>query len=525
MGCMSDLAGESVCVECGWQDGAELDSPLQLPLRTVLLGQYLIGRALGHGGFGIVYLGWDLNLELKVAIKEYLPGDYATRSPDGATVTPYSGDARDCFDYGLAKFLEEGRAIARFNDHPGIVPVLNFFKANGTGYLVMSYIPGRTLKEHLIARGGRLAYAETLAIAMPVMDTLRAVHKVGLLHRDISPDNIYISNSRQVKLLDFGAARIALGDKSKSLSVILKAGYAPKEQYQTKGRQGPWTDVYALGATMYRSMTGEVPPESLDRNERDEMATPRSLGVDIPIECEGVLLRALAVDPATRFQTVEAFQQAIVAVTGPPRDDQRDQRVVLDDTELSDDHADDRRRSHDNRPAPAFSSLDEFVRWIASWAMPIVKPINSVGVRFGVRPAPIDQARLIGPAIVASALVGTLGAWTAVWWMGLASMFGGMLAPVASIAGLLGLAGNLLLLVSAYLSAKRDARGPEIGCASASALIAIACAGFVSSLMNYAPVAGLAFAWQAAQVQFGGGLITASAALVTIIVLYTRRRA
>ena len=147
----------------------------------MLRDHIVLGRVLGHGGFGIAYLAWDQDLEVKVAVKEFLPGDFATRSANG-TVTPYSGESKDHFEYGLTSFLGEGRAVARFNDHPGIVPVLNFFRENGTGYLVMSYVPGFTLEEHLRARGGRLAWQEAIAIAMPVMDTLRAVHELSLIH-------------------------------------------------------------------------------------------------------------------------------------------------------------------------------------------------------------------------------------------------------------------------------------------------------------------------------------------------------
>jgi len=258
MGCMEPRNGAAMCPACGYVEGTPAENPVHLPPRTRLKDCYIVGRVLGHGGFGIAYIAYETNLQIKLAVKEFFPGDFATRGVDRSTVAPYSGDARDNFEYGLTKFLDEGRAVARFNDHPGIVPVLNFFRDNGTGYLVMQYVPGMSLKEYLALKDGRIPYEEAIAITMPVMDTLRAVHEVGLLHRDISPDNIYISTSKRVKLLDFGAARLAMGDRSKSLSVILKAGYAPFEQYQTKGRQGPWTDVYALAATIYRSITGMV---------------------------------------------------------------------------------------------------------------------------------------------------------------------------------------------------------------------------------------------------------------------------
>ena len=515
LGCMSELDGSTICPACGWRDGQPLDTPLQLAPRTVLAGQYLVGRVLGHGGFGIVYLGWDLNLQLRVAIKEYLPGDYATRSPDGATVAPYSGPAREYFEYGLAKFLEEGRAIARFNDHPGIVPVLNFFKANGTGYLVMSYVPGRTLKEHLAARGGRLSYGETFAIAMPVMDTLRAVHEVGLLHRDISPDNIYISNSKQVKLLDFGAARVALGDKSKSLSVILKAGYAPKEQYQTKGRQGPWTDVYALGATIYRALTGQIPPESLDRNDRDEMARPLTFGVDMPLDAEPVLERALAVNPDSRFQTVAAFQQALISATKGAGGSAPATDIVV------------AAASPTPSARPAERSVpartNPYMVKIATAVLPFATRVNRLVATTGLRPAALQQAAAPSGAAILAGLVGAIGTWTSLSSVTLSAAMPGTFGLGAAITGIAGLGGNLLLLLGSALILKNDERGPIVGWAGVWSLSVVAVVSHLLYLLNYASVSGIGLAWQIAQPQFNA-LIVALLVFAVVIALFARRR-
>ena len=516
MGCMTTLADSTVCSECGWQEGQPPETPVQLEPRTELAGQYLVGRSLGHGGFGIVYLGWDMNLELRVAIKEYLPGDYATRSPDRTSVAPYSGPSREYFEYGLAKFLEEGRAIARFNDHPGIVPVLNYFKANGTGYLVMSYIPGRTMKEHLIARGGRLPYQETLAIAMPVMDTLRAVHEVGLLHRDISPDNIYISNSRQVKLLDFGAARLALGDKSKSLSVILKAGYAPKEQYQTKGNQGPWTDVYALGATIYRSLTGQIPPEALDRNERDEMVLPRALGVDIPAAAEAVLQRALAVNPDARYATMAAFQEALSAASQRSGITPRPEEVDEPD-ERNDSNSDNRRNFVPPVSGDAFQKIADLV-------LPTARRVNAVVANTGLKPADLAQNAAPAGAAAAAGLVGAIGAWSSLSSLAIGMAMPGFLGPLSGVSSIAGLAGNSLLLLSALLTVRNDARGPVVGWAAAWGLGFVSVLSFALYVLNYASVSGLLFAWQIAQPQFTV-LFVALMLLAVVIVMFSRRRA
>ncbi len=311
MGCMEQKRGSVFCPHCGWEAGKLPDSPLYLTPGIVLNDQYLIGRVLGHGGFGITYLAWDFNLSVKVAIKEYLPGALASRHPGSAHVTAYSGEAKGHFDYGLEKFIEEARALARFQNHPGVVSVVNFFRANGTGYIAMTYIEGITLKDYLDQNGDRLEFDKARSILMPVMDALREIHAAGMLHRDISPDNIYLTFSNQVKLLDFGAAKYAVGEHSQSLSVILKPGFAPEEQYRSRGHQGPWTDVYALGATMYRAITGEVPPDALDRMERDEMTPPTKLGVEMPPEAEAALMKALAVRATARIQDVATFQNAI----------------------------------------------------------------------------------------------------------------------------------------------------------------------------------------------------------------------
>ena len=305
------------CRHCGWQRGLDNQSP-GLPLGTRLHGTYRIGRVLGHGGFGITYLAWDENLELKLAIKEYLPLHLAGRDGDRATVSVRPGEAREQFDHGLTGFLNEARALARFDQHPGIVGVKGFFRAHGTGYMVMEYVPGITLETYLERRGGRIPFADALALLMPVMDALRTVHQVDLLHRDIAPDNIYITTGGQVKLLDFGAARQALRDQSQSLSMIFKPGYAPWEQCHKGGRQGPWTDCYALAATLYHAITGQRPPESPDRMEQDELVAPSRLGIALPAAAEAVLMQALAVKAKDRIQDMVTLQKGLQGKDGGP---------------------------------------------------------------------------------------------------------------------------------------------------------------------------------------------------------------
>lgn len=311
-GCMAEKEGKSPCPYCGWIEGTLPDSPQHLVPGTILQGKYLVGRVLGQGGFGITYLGWDLQLDMKLAIKEYMPRDIASRNSGEAEVTFFTGNVKTHFVNGMNKFLEEAKILAKYNNQPGIVSVRDFFKENGTAYLVMYYLEGIDLKKYLEQFGGTLPYEQGLAIMVPVMEALATVHKDGILHRDISPDNIYITMQGEVKLLDFGAARHAVSDSNKSLSVILKPGYAPEEQYRSKGNQGPWTDIYGLAATFYRMLTGKVPPESLDRLDEETLTPPSRLGITIPPHAESALLKALSIRAQDRFPTMGAFQQELL---------------------------------------------------------------------------------------------------------------------------------------------------------------------------------------------------------------------
>lgn len=311
MGCMEEKGDAPVCPKCGWVQGTQPESPLHLRPGTVLAGKYLVGRVLGHGGFGITYLACDINLGTKLAIKEYFPQGMATRSMGDTNISIYSGNTKQSFEYGLEKFIDEARTLAKFDGVDEIVAVKDFFKENGTAYLVMSYVEGITLKAYTEQNGGRLPLEVVLNIMLPIMLALEQVHNAGILHRDISPDNIFITKNFNAKLLDFGAARYAIGEHSKSLSVLLKPGYAPEEQYRTRGNQGPWTDVYAVGATIYKALTGQTPPEALDRLENDTIRRPSELGVYIDRRIEDALMQALSVRAVGRYQNIRAFYNAI----------------------------------------------------------------------------------------------------------------------------------------------------------------------------------------------------------------------
>ncbi|MCB2262962.1 MAG: protein kinase [Candidatus Thiosymbion ectosymbiont of Robbea hypermnestra] len=313
--CMQDKSGAQVCPHCGWDEDEALRSSPYLPYGTRLNDQYVLGRILGHGGFGITYLAWDTRLDTRVALKEYLPRDFGTRAADGLSVTCFNGEAEKMFAYGRKQFLKEAQKLARFSDYPSIVSVLNYFEAQGTAYMVMQYVEGTDLKQHLARTGERLPVDTALDIMTPVLDALKAVHGAGLLHRDISPDNIYLTSDGRILILDFGAAKDATGTHSQSQALIRKPGYSPEEQYRAKGEQGPWTDVYAAAATLYRMLTGEVPPEALDRLADDGLRPPSQLGVAMDQRQEAVLMKALAVRAPERYQNITDFQNALVVST------------------------------------------------------------------------------------------------------------------------------------------------------------------------------------------------------------------
>ena len=255
--------GNGPCPYCGFDLSENVKKyPVALRAGTVLNGRYMVGRVLGQGGFGITYLAWDTQLEAKVAVKEYMPGELAGRI-DGTSVSVLSDDRSESFTYGAERFKEEARTLAKFIGNPNIAAVTSYFDENDTSYFVMDYIEGISFKTYIANQGGKVSVEEALDVMIPVLRALTAVHAEGFIHRDVTPDNIYITKDGNVKLLDFGSARYSIGDKSKSLDVILKVGYAPKEQYTRRGRQGPYTDVYSCAACFYAALTGFLPPESL----------------------------------------------------------------------------------------------------------------------------------------------------------------------------------------------------------------------------------------------------------------------
>ena len=310
-GCMAVTDG-AFCQHCGWPADKN-NEPHQLPVGTVLRGQYMVGRVLGQGGFGITYLGWDAYLEAPVAIKEYYPSFMVTRDH---TVTRYvrcyTSQIREQYAASKARFLREARTLAKFQDEPAVVHIRSCFEENDTAYIIMEYLHGETLAER-IRRTGAMKAEQLLELLKPVMEALEDVHQANIVHRDISPDNIMILPDGRARLLDFGAARDS--SNGNTTETVVKHGFAPFEQYQNKGELGPWTDVYALCATLWYCLTGRIPTEALTRvTEGETMGWEQIPGLTAR-QCEA-LERGMAIRHRERTKSVGQLMEGL---WGPER--------------------------------------------------------------------------------------------------------------------------------------------------------------------------------------------------------------
>lgn len=290
------------CFFCGYKKETYHPDVGVLPVGTILKERYHIGKVLGKGGFGVTYKAYDKIENIVVAIKEYYPNGMAHRDTGTTQVSINDKSQKDNFQTGAEKFYTEAKTISRFNGNPNIVGVRDFFYENGTAYFAMEYLDGMDLKHYIQMCGGKLTQENVVHIARVISDALVITHSMNVLHRDISPDNIYILDSGEIKLIDFGAARQVMSQESKSLSVILKHGFAPLEQYQRKGKQGAWTDIYALGATLYYALTGKIPDDATERIDEPELGNAKDYGVDA--ELWKIINKCMAVKIADRYSGV-----------------------------------------------------------------------------------------------------------------------------------------------------------------------------------------------------------------------------
>lgn len=293
---------------------------------------YEVMGVLGVGGFGITYKGYDHSLHCDVAIKEYLPNDLALRTSDGNTVAAKSSNDEKSYQYGLKRFLDEARTLAMFRE-PNIVRVTRFLECNGTAYLIMDYEDGQSLSQFIRNRGA-LSEDQIRAIFIPILNSLRTVHAKDYLHRDIKPANIYLRKAGSPVLLDFGAARNALGGQTRTITGMVTPGYAPFEQYHTRVRQGPWTDLYAIGATIYRCITGSTPIDSTERvaalHEGD-----KDPHIKASVRCRGKYSQSLLeiVDwmlmPNAKDRPQDV-REVLVKLLGTLKDDDKDTNDVIE---------------------------------------------------------------------------------------------------------------------------------------------------------------------------------------------------
>ena len=283
---------------------ARVRKPYWLDAGMMLEERYRIEDVVEEGGFGIVYLGWDVILRTKVAVKEYFPRELAGRAKGAREVSVYEGHYKQIFEYGLEKFLNEARTLASFNSMEGIIWVKDFFYENSIAYIIMEYVEGINLKEY-VRQNGELKPVKVLEIMRPILLSLEKIHHLGLIHRDISPENIVLNEEGNAYLVDFGITRPYTGEDFKTITVFFKRGYAAEEQYREQGEQGPWTDIYALCATMYYMLTGVQPVESAQRNIKDVLVPLSSYRkLSIPENVQRAVKKGMAVDASKRYAAV-----------------------------------------------------------------------------------------------------------------------------------------------------------------------------------------------------------------------------
>ncbi len=333
--CMSPTEG-NFCLHCGSDQHNPKWSPHQLPVGSKLTvgggwRTYQIGEALGQGGFGITYIGLLMETQQRVAVKEFYPSRCAQRKSDNS-VSPTPGQ-EDIFASGMKSFLREARLLAGLKPMASVVRALDFFQENGTAYLVMEYLDGVPLNKK-VADTGCIPPSELLLKMRFFLTDLDAIHREGVVHRDVSPDNIMWMPDGSLKLMDFGCARSM--EDGKSTRVMLKPGFAPVEQYQSRG-QGPWTDVYGIAATIYYCLTAKIPVSAIDRLDGDNLPSPRSLGADLTPEQDAALMWGLTVQPKFRPESVAAFAAQLCPQVTPVTvvAQWKDKLVMLWNTERS----------------------------------------------------------------------------------------------------------------------------------------------------------------------------------------------
>ena len=308
--CFSPIKKEP-CKKCGFSEESYIPENMVLPCGTILMGNFLIGKVLGKGGFGITYLAYDVKYGKIIAIKEYFPIELALRARGETQLTVRDKKSAELFKQGVTKFYNEASFVAKFADNPNVVRVYQFFYENNTAYFTMEYLTGMTLKDYVYSCG-TISAEQALYIADRIAWAFRDLHRDNVLHRDVSPDNIMLCTDGSVKLLDFGSARQVFPEGSQLLSVILKPGFAPIEQYMRKGKQGEWTDIYSLGASLYYGLTRQIPENPQNRIEDD--SDMENNIYNIRPELWELIYRSMMVKYTDRYSGTEEFCQALAAI-------------------------------------------------------------------------------------------------------------------------------------------------------------------------------------------------------------------
>ena len=319
--CFSEINDElEMCPFCGYYEDMPMENGVALRPGTRIADRYTVGKVIGSGGFGFTYLAWDDTLQQRVAIREYLPSEFSTRSPGQKRVSVFQGEKNEQYLQGLEKFIEESRKLAKFQNEEGIVKTFDCISENDTAYIIMEYLEGQTLAEYL-QKHHVIPEADAVRMLTPIMESLVTVHEAGILHRDIAPENIFICEDGSAKLIDFSASRFASATHSRSLTVMVKPGFSPEEQYRSMGEHGPHSDVYSVAATLYKMVTGITPPDALERrakvenSKKDMLVDPGKINKKVSRVFENAVMNALNVQIADRTKTMQQFIKDLHAET------------------------------------------------------------------------------------------------------------------------------------------------------------------------------------------------------------------
>lgn len=320
--CFMPIGGSTICPNCGNDYSKNKQFAGVLPAFTLLNNRYLIGRVLGKGGFGVTYIAKDIISNNICAVKEYMPSEYSTRSGGTQNIVPFSDDkARFVFTHGRDKFMEEAKTLLKLRNNPIVVDILDYFTQNNTAYLVMEYLDGQDLRKMARTSGGKLDPDFAKMVFVTIASSLMEIHRMNILHRDLSPENIIVTSNGRIKLIDFGAARNFVSTQNKGMSILLKPGFAPPEQYNAKGTQGPWSDVYALCATFYTLVSGKPLVDALFRYRGEQQPSLASLGCPVTKKTSDVIERGMELDFKRRYKDFKELLDDIDinASTPPPR--------------------------------------------------------------------------------------------------------------------------------------------------------------------------------------------------------------